>query len=179
MTNIKCVQCSKKFFVKTSRKYSAKTCSLKCRNIYLKSSCKLGWIKRRKNGFGSPSEQTRKKMSESLMGNTWGFKKNMIPWNKDTKGVCKAWNKGLPGLKGELNGAWKGTDDKYWRYKCLERDNYTCRECKLREPEIMEVDHIKQKGKHPQLRYVLNNLQTLCPNCHKRKTIKELKQKKK
>lgn len=98
-----------------------------------------------------------------------------ISWNKGTKGICIAWNKGLPGLKGSKNGAWKGTDDKYWRNKAKERDNDTCQECGLREPEIMEVDHIKPKSKFPELRYKLENLKTLCPNCHKRKTIKEIK----
>lgn len=100
------------------------------------------------------------------------------PWNKNTKGIYKAWNKGkiCPQFSGKNNGAWRGTDDKYFRYKTLERDNYTCVECGHNEPEIMEVDHIKQKSKFPELRYTLSNLQTLCPNCHKRKTIKQLKE---
>lgn len=100
------------------------------------------------------------------------------PWNKGTKGLTVAWNKGktFPEFSGNKNGAWKGTDDKYYRYKALERDNYTCRSCGHHEPEIMEVDHIKPKGKFPELRYTLSNLQTLCPNCHKRKTIKQLKE---
>ncbi len=37
------------------------------------------------------------------------FKKGHIPWNKETKGVMKAWNKGmLVGLKGEDNPRWLG-----------------------------------------------------------------------
>jgi hypothetical protein len=97
-----------------------------------------------------------------------------IPWNKGIKGVLKAWNKGLPGLKGDKNGAWKGTDDKYFRKIALERDKYTCRSCGFSEKEIMQVDHIKPKMLFPELRFNIENLQTLCPNCHARKTIKEL-----
>jgi len=55
------------------------------------------------------SDETRKKMSESHKGFKWteeskeklsktvsdGRRKGKIPWNKGTKGVCKAWNKGL------------------------------------------------------------------------------------
>lgn len=112
---------------------------------------------------------SRKCNNNSKIGHT--------PWNKGLKGFQIAWNKGVPGLKGENNGAWRGTDDKYWRNKARERDQYVCQGCGLNEPDILEVDHIKPKSKFPELRYVLENLITLCPNCHKRKTIKELKSK--
>lgn len=65
----------------------------------------------------------------------------------------------------------------YQRRNALIRDDYTCQICGLRDIEIMEIDHIKSKSKFPKLRYDLNNLITLCPNCHTRKTIRELKQK--
>lgn len=97
--------------------------------------------------------------------------------NKAKIGKYPSWNKGKlsPETSGENNPAWTGTDDKFWRYQCKIRDDHTCQSCGLREPEIMEVDHIKLKSKFPELRYKLENLQTLCPNCHKRKTIKEMK----
>ena len=51
------------------------------------------------------------------------------------------------------------------------RDDYTCRICGLREKEIMEVDHIIPNAIKPELYEDLDNLQTLCPNCHRRKTV--------
>jgi 5-methylcytosine-specific restriction endonuclease McrA len=84
-------------------------------------------------------------------------------------------NKGRPGLKGKDNGNWTGTGSKYWRVLTLNRDNYTCKNCGFRDLEIMQVDHIKSKKKFPELRFDMNNLQTLCPNCHAKKTIKELR----
>lgn len=55
------------------------------------------------------------------------------------------------------------------------RDDYTCAVCGLREPEIMHVDHTLP-------RYVagdgydrLENLVTLCPNDHARKTVADRK----
>lgn len=52
------------------------------------------------------SEETKKKISESMMGKNLGKKrteeekaklKNRIPWNKGLKGVTVPWNKGLKG----------------------------------------------------------------------------------
>ena len=74
--------------------------------------------------------------------------------------------------RGEKHGRWKGGNWDYLKRQCLIRDNFTCKSCGLREIEIMEVDHIFSKKEAPELALSLSNLQTLCPNCHKRKTIK-------
>lgn len=77
-------------------------------------------------------------------------------------------------LAGEHNPQWKGgTGGKYWTRRCLERDNYTCLVCGLRDPEIMQVDHIKPTSTNPELRFVLDNLRSICPNCHERKSRRE------
>lgn len=81
-------------------------------------------------------------------------------------------------LTRDKNPNWKGGN---WFNKSKDvkiRDNYTCKICKLREPDIMETHHIKSKKTHPELKLEDINLITLCPNCHKRITIKELKMKK-
>jgi len=59
----------------------------------------------------------------------------------------------------------------YWRKQALKRDDYTCKNCGLREPEIMDVAHLKPINGNKNRRYTvqdLNNLITLCPNCHRR-----------
>ena len=56
------------------------------------------------------------------------------------------------------------------RRKALERDNYQCRACG-RFARNLEVDHIiplHSSGEH-----FLDNLQTLCRNCHSGKTLRE------
>lgn len=77
--------------------------------------------------------------------------------------------------KGQLNGdkhpGWKGGMIIYWRKQALKRDDYTCKNCGLREPEIMDVAHLKPINGNKNRRYTvqdLNNLITLCPNCHRR-----------
>lgn len=77
--------------------------------------------------------------------------------------------------KGEANHLWSGGNWRYWKTQALIRDDYTCQVCGFSERAIMEVDHIKQRSKFPELALDINNLVTLCPNCHRRKTIRELK----
>jgi len=71
-----------------------------------------------------------------------------------------------------------GGTQKYWNKQTLIRDNYTCQICGLKESDIMLVDHVLPKSIHPELKLDPNNLQTLCPNCHARKTIREIKDQK-
>jgi len=61
------------------------------------------------------------------------------------------------------------------RKNALIRDDYTCQVCGLREVELVEVDHIVQCSQRPDLYADINNLMVLCPNCHKRKTIRDRK----
>lgn len=74
---------------------------------------------------------------------------------------------------------WKGGTWLYWRKKVLIRDNYTCQICKLYDPEVMQVDHITAKSilkkKGIAVTYDMNNLWTLCANCHARKTSQDRK----
>lgn len=48
----------------------------------------------------------------------------------------------------------------------LVRDNFTCKKC---GGQGSDVDHIKKRSTHPELRYELTNLQTLCRTCHRKK----------
>ena len=81
------------------------------------------------------------------------------------------------GKIGDKSSRWKGGALKYRKQQVRIRDDYTCQICGFREPEIMIVDHIKPKCKYPELELEMNNLITLCPNCHARKTIREKKNK--
>ena len=52
------------------------------------------------------------------------------------------------------------------------RDNFTCQVCGLFDLQIMEVDHMRPIRDYPELVEDLNNLVTLCPNCHRRKSFR-------
>lgn len=72
---------------------------------------------------------------------------------------------------------WKGGGKNFLRNLALVRDNNTCQICGLLDKEVMEVDHIKPKSVYPDLANILENLITLCANCHRRKTSRELRAK--
>jgi hypothetical protein len=78
---------------------------------------------------------------------------------------------------GENHPCWKGGHLGFWQKQAKIRDNYTCQICGLRDDEIIEVDHIIPVSVNPSLKFELSNLLTLCPNCHRRKTNRELRQK--
>lgn len=66
---------------------------------------------------------------------------------------------------------WKGGLNIWARKKVLERDNYTCQICKLKDKDIMDVAHIIPVRSNYKRRYEpqdIKNLIVLCPNCHRR-----------
>lgn len=74
------------------------------------------------------------------------------------------------------------------RQVVLERDHYECQWCKdqgrvtSQFNSILEIDHIKELHLHPELATELDNLRTLCKDCHnkrhKRMNYRESKRKK-
>ena len=120
-------------------------------------------------------------------------KNKIIPWNKGkkgwTKGTRAGFQRGHPtfvskegyrkaGLKksGSGSGTWNGGKIKYWKNQAKVRDDYTCQICGLRDVEIMQVDHIVPIHKAKHLFENIENLMTICPNCHARKTNRELRE---
>ena len=114
-------------------------------------------------------------MSKSLhrgMPNTW----EDFPARKNEAGqwLCKKCGKTLDGRKT----AWCGKDCLeavlllvHWpriRRKVLRRDKYRCQICGNRGNEVDHIIEIQDGGLS-----VMENLRTLCHNCHKRKTWME------
>jgi 5-methylcytosine-specific restriction endonuclease McrA len=58
------------------------------------------------------------------------------------------------------------------RQAVLRRDGFRCRCCGARGR--LEVDHIKPVRHAPELAFEIDNLQSLCPSCHSRKTRSEI-----
>lgn len=57
---------------------------------------------------------------------------------------------------------------KQWRISVFERDNYTCQECGDCKGGNLEAHHIKPFAYNKELRFDINNGQTLCKECHKK-----------
>ena len=141
------------------------------------------------------SGETRKKMSLAKIGH--------IPWNRGKKGLNikhekqfkkgqVAWNKGIPQTeemkrrlslskmgkyRGEKHPHWQGGKNAYQKKQAKKRDNYRCQKCDFYNEEFkgsaVDVDHILSKRKYPELKDNLDNLMTLCPNCHRLKSLRE------
>ena len=69
---------------------------------------------------------------------------------------------------------WKSARD-----KALKRDAFVCGHCgvrclgRKRNAPSPQVDHIEPRSKRPDLELVVSNLQTLCRECHSKKTRAE------
>ena len=108
------------------------------------------------------------------------FKKGYIPWNK---GKHPDYVQGKNNyftthkFKGIDNFQWKGgisTKEKTERARftkskirkeVLKRDNYTCQMCG-KQGGYLHVDHIQSWEEYVELRFSMDNLRTLCVDCH-------------
>ena len=121
------------------------------------------------------SEEHKSKISKSLKGkipknieilkNYWRGK----IFSEDLK------NKLSKVKKGKKTGLecifWKGGVSKsYWRKKVLEKDNFTCQKCGIKDMRVLTTDHIRSKSIYPNLEFDVDNGMTLCANCHLIKT---------
>jgi len=99
----------------------------------------------------------------------FGRSKEGIPATKKQKATLLSY------AAGEMNFKWKGGRKNWWRKQVLLRDDYTCQMCDLRDttPGFMDVNHIKPKRDFPELEFDLDNGECLCPNCHRRVTLRE------
>lgn len=77
--------------------------------------------------------------------------------------------------KEERTKFYKSTDWKKVREAVLERDNHECVWCKERgkvtnkKKATLEVDHINELEYHPDKALDIDNLRTLCRQCHNRR----------
>ena len=165
-----CKECDKEFKIHSSRsqKGGGKFCSNKCRGKSQQGS--ESW-----NRGLKLSIEHRRKISESHKGKT--------TWNKGMRGEYYLYPNGrtMPWLIGKNNPNWKEgitpenerirktKEYKEWAYRVKERDDYICCDCGERGKKL-HSDHIKPFSIYPELRFNLDNGQTLCIDCHREKT---------
>jgi hypothetical protein len=99
------------------------------------------------------SLESIQKGNKTKMENNIGKGEN--PWN---------WQ---GGISGEREYIMATAAYKEFRKSVFERDDYTCQLCNKRGGNL-EVHHIKPWRDYPELRFDINNGQTLCVVCHKR-----------
>lgn len=72
------------------------------------------------------------------------------------------------GATSEANRFYNSLEWKALRRQAFERDNWTCRDCPQRGGRL-EANHIKPRSRFPDLKLVLDNIETLCKKCHDKK----------
>jgi hypothetical protein len=109
--------------------------------------------------------------------NKGSFKKGMVVYSKNKTHFD---DNRIP--HGETHGMWSNNStlnnygkhgvrlknyykEKKWREDVFERDNYTCQKCNNYGVEL-NSHHIKSWINYPELRYDINNGETLCIKCH-------------
>lgn len=105
------------------------------------------------------------------------FTRYRVPLCRKDSKFCSRKCMGIFNMTGEKNPNWIGGGWLKVRKEILIEQDYVCQSCGLREPDIMEVNHKLERAIYPELSRDKNNLEVLCPNCHRRKTNLFLKRK--
>lgn len=163
---VKCA-CGKEFITKSYKLNAGKGkyCSLKCKYKYTKRRLGLIYIKHKEN----PTS----------------FKKGLVPWNKDSVGLCKpnitSFQKGehrsmktefsIGETLGENNAKWKGDAVGYdglhtWVRRRLGKADHCCL-CNGIKAKKYYWHNISLKYKRD-----LSDWQSLCPSCHRKLHIR-------
>lgn len=116
------------------------------------------------------SALTRQKMSQSKLGHV-ATNKNK-PMNLEQKIKLSCANQGIKEAEfsGFTTSLSKIEREKLYKLnlhrECFERDNFMCQACNRQGGEL-NAHHVESWKFHPDLRYDINNLITLCKRCHK------------
>lgn len=161
----KCERCGRIFksYTYNLKRGWGKFCSIGCSKIA------------NRNRFGkSLSDVSRKKISETLSKRmkSGEIKSPLIEWynQKPRFGEDSPnWRGGKCEIGQEIR---KGLKYKKWRKLVFEKDNYICQMCGIRNHKGLgrtikfEAHHVKSFSEFPDLRFSVNNGQTLCAICH-------------
>jgi hypothetical protein len=114
--------------------------------------------------------ETKKYCSKKCADTVFLFQKGTIPWNKGKK---------YPQVTGSLNSKWKGGITpinekirksiiyKIWINAVFQKDNYTCQICEKHGGDL-HAYHLKPFAIYKELRFAIDNGQTLCIECHRK-----------
>lgn len=151
---ITCLVCGKQKKIKWVHQNKAKFCSYKCYWEARKSTNNYPVWNKGVKGFLAGEKHW-----------TYGKKRPEISGNK-----CHFWKGGISSINKTIRRQIMETlKYKMWRRKVFKRDNYTCVKCQKKGLKIV-ADHIKRWNEYPELRFKINNGQTLCLECNKIKT---------
>jgi 5-methylcytosine-specific restriction endonuclease McrA len=137
IARVKAVYCSRKCQVESQK---TKLLEKKCKYCYKSFLVKPSAVKR----YSTCSKECQRKSRQDEKNANW---------------------KGGKTTKKERKKLMSRKEYKEWRLSVFIRDNYTCQTCMKRGGDL-EAHHIKPWAQFEDLRYDVNNGQTLCETCH-------------
>ena len=114
--------------------------------------------------------ESKEKMTRSKIGNKNALGKKWSRTKEDVERIKERYRKfGHPSF-GKRYGKKLGS----LKRQAMERDFYTCQYCHISDRDVLTVDHKLSKSIYPELKHDIDNLITLCANCHLKKTKKDI-----
>ena len=179
MEKTNCSQCNKEFLRKKSQLAKAKY-------SFCSKDCYTSWLKGRPTRFNiaeylNNNPEVRRRSNEKKRGR---------PLSEEHRKKLSVANIRIgqkpPSYEGVNHPRWIGGTMAYYKKQAKERDNFTCQcvnscwwhegvMCRFRDKKIIEADHIIPLKVSPEKANSLDNIMTLCPNCHSWKTHHQAK----
>ena len=124
----------------------------------------------RKLQLGKPkSQETKDKISSSLTGKKHSLERRIKKSKMSLGRNNYFWKHGMSKVnKTARQLAMNTLEYKLWREAVFKRDNYTCVVGGKKHGDRLNADHIKSWAEYPELRFDVNNGQTLCVDCHRK-----------
>ena len=111
---------------------------------------------RYRNGLVTVKGMTWKLSEEARRNHSLSSRKGEKAWN---------WKGGVTSVNKKIRNS---LEFRLWRESVFARDNWTCRICKKRGGQDLHPHHIRPFALYPELRFSVDNGQTLCVSCHKK-----------
>ena len=159
-----CETCGKEFKVYPSylRRARSAFCSRACQYRRMRGENHHRWKNPRIincQQCGKPFGVKTKKMRKYCSQKCWGEAERIFRLGKRNP----AWRGGVSDEGQRIRNSIQG---RLWREAVFARDNWTCQKCGERGYEL-EAHHLKSFAEYQELRFAIDNGQTLCYDCHR------------